>query len=234
VLLVTTALVLLGGLALISTLGRGPGGSPAASGGAARAPASALPRWPGPRPPDVDPEVMLGNPAAPVTMVEFADYQCPFCGEFDRSVQPALVARYVGTGTLRIVWRDFPYYGAASEDAAVAARAAGRQHRFWAFHDALYAQRPVPGGGGLTAARFDAIARDLALDPARFDADRGDPALRGAVRADFAFGRQLGVPGTPAFLVNGSPELFGAQPLATFEQAIEQARQPSGAGPAPR
>lgn len=64
--------------------------------------------WPGPRPPAIDPALILGRPDAPVTMVEFADYQCPFCGEFDRDVEPALVARYVESGQLQIVWRDFP------------------------------------------------------------------------------------------------------------------------------
>jgi predicted DsbA family dithiol-disulfide isomerase len=73
----------------------------------------------------------------------------------------------------------------------------------------------------------------LGLDIVRFDLARRDPALRDTVAADFAFGQQLGVPGTPSFLVNGSPEIFGSQPLSTFEHAIEQARGqvPGGAPP---
>ncbi|MDT7657711.1 MAG: hypothetical protein QOF38_2426 [Pseudonocardiales bacterium] len=230
-------LVLLAGLAVASVWG-GHGQRPAAlpAGTPAGTPtpaAPSIPQWAGPRPPQVDPAVMIGRADAPVTVVEFADYQCPYCGEFARTVQPALVAKYVDTGVLRLVWRDFPYYGAQSVDAAVAARAAGQQGKFWPFHDALYAHQPPLRSGRLTAGYLDGLAGGLGLDVARFDLARRDPALRDTVAADFAFGQQLGVPGTPSFLVNGSPEIFGSQPLSTFEHAIEQAQGqvPGGAPP---
>lgn len=183
-----------------------------------------MPAWAGPGPPVIDPALVLGRSDAPVTLVEFADYQCPYCGKFARTVQPALVTQYVDTGVLQIVWRDFPYHGGQSVDAAVAARAAGQQGRFWAFHGALYTHQLPAHGGQLTTSYFDGLARGLGLDMARFDAALRDPVLRDAVTADFGFGQQLGVPGTPAFLVNGTPTIFGAQPLTAFQQAIDQAR----------
>jgi protein-disulfide isomerase len=232
-------LVLLGGLAVASLWGRhgerpaaAPAGTPAAP--APASPAPSTPNWAGPRPPEVDPAVMIGRADAPVTVVEFADYQCPYCGEFARTVQPALVAKYVDTGVLRLVWRDFPYYGAQSVDAAVAARAAGQQGKFWPFHDALYAHQLPLRSGRLTAGYLDGLAAALGLDVVRFDQARRDPALHDSVAADFAFGQQLGVPGTPSFLVNGSPEIFGSQPLSTFEHAIEQARGQAPGGAPPR
>lgn len=238
-----TALALLGGLALVSHWDKpSPGANPSTSAPAApTAPPAAgpsavdaIPHWAGPRPPEVDPGLSIGRDDAPVTIVEFADYQCPYCGQFARTVQPALVAKYVNAGVLQIVWRDFPYYGPQSVDAAVASRAAGRQGKFWAFHDALYAHQPAARSGKLTGAYLEATARGLGLDMPRFDAALKDPALRDAVAADFAFGQQLGVPGTPSFLVNGSPEIFGSQPLATFERSIDEARSQSSAAPAPR
>jgi protein-disulfide isomerase len=230
-------LVMLGGLAVASLWGRHgqrPEATPAGTtAGATAPPAPEIPNWAGPRPPGVDPAVMTGRADAAVTVVEFADYQCPYCGEFARTVQPALVAKYVDTGVLRIVWRDFPYYGPQSVDAAVAARAAGRQGKFWPFHDALYAHQLPLHSGRLTAGYLDGLASGLGLDVAAFDLARRDPTLRATVSADFAFGQQLGVPGTPSFLVNGSPEIFGSQPLSTFEHSIEQARSqvPGGAPP---
>lgn len=228
---VAAVLALLGGLAVLSHQERdAPSPSPRPGSATPTAPAAApstengIPHWAGPRPPDVDPALSIGRDDAPVTIVEFADYQCPYCGEFARTVQPALVAKYVNSGVLQIVWRDFPYYGPPSVDAAVAARAAGQQGRFWAFHDALYAHQLPARSGRLTMTFLEGLARGLGLDMPRFDAAFRDPAIRNAVEADFSFGQQLGVPGTPSFLVNGSPEIFGSQPLATFEHSIDEAR----------
>lgn len=185
--------------------------------------ATTTPTIAGPTPPEVAPALTLGRADAPVTIVEFGDYQCPNCGKFARDIKPRLIREYVETGTVRLVWRDFPYFGEQSVHAAVAARAAGRQGKFWAYHDALYANQAPPRSGRLTSERLRGLARDLGLDMARFDADRRDPKLRKAVQRDFAFGQGLGLPGTPAFLIGGLP-LFGAQPYAEFERAIERAR----------
>lgn len=103
--------------------------------------------------------------------------------------------------------------------AAIAGRAAARQGKFWAFHDAVYAAQ----SGGLGEERLRSLAARAGLDMAAFDADRLDPALREAVEQDFAFGAQLGMPGTPAFLINGR-FFFGAQPLSAFVKEIEKAR----------
>lgn len=195
--------------------------APAATEGSARP--SDVPTVAGPTPPPVAPALRAGAADAPVTIVMFGDYQCPYCGTFARRVQPRLVRDYVERGEVQLVWRDFPYYGEESVDAAVAARAAGRQGKFWEYHDALYADQGRPRDGWLTDALLRTIASDLGLDMERFDADRRDAALRAGVQADFAFGQALGVPGTPAFLIGGRP-FFGAQPYDAFRQAIARAR----------
>jgi protein-disulfide isomerase len=179
----------------------------------------------GPAAPPAAPAQTLGRAAAPVTMVEFGDYQCTNCGEFARVTEPALIRRYVDTGVVRLVWRDFPWVDAQSVAAAAAARAAGMQGKFWQYHDYLFAhQSPDEHSGLLTGAYLRSVARRLGLNPAAFSRDFASPALTAAVRADDTFGQQLGVPGTPAFLINGRP-LFGAQPLSAFAAAIAQARR---------
>ena len=179
----------------------------------------------GPAAPPVDPALTLGRPSAPVTIVEFGDYQCTNCGAFARDTEPALVRKYVDTGVVRLVWRDFPWVDAQSVAAAVAARAAGMQGRFWAYHDYLFAhQSPDEHSGLVTGTYLRSVARRLGLNMARFNRDVADPVLAVAVRADKQFGLALGVPGTPAFLINGRP-FFGAQPLLAFEAAIAQTRR---------
>ncbi|WP_299443111.1 thioredoxin domain-containing protein [uncultured Phycicoccus sp.] len=164
----------------------------------------------------------VGDPDAPVVMVSYSEFQCPFCGKFARDTEPGLIEKYVEDGTLRIEWRDFPYLGEESTTAALAGRAAALQGKFWEFHDAVYAeQRPV-NGGVLTEEYLASLARDAGLDGDRLVEDMARPELAEAVRADFAEGQALGVTGTPAFIVNGQP-IIGAQPAEVFEQAIENA-----------
>ncbi len=203
--------------AVLSVLGagRGPSSVGPAPGPAA---AAAAPGAPG------DP-LSMGSPTAPITVVQFGDFQCTFCGALARGVEPALRAQYVDTGRVRFQWRDFAYLGPQSQTAAVAARAAGRQGKFWAYHDALYAAPRAVNSGALSPGYLLDTARRLGLDPARFQAD---PALAGQVQADRDAGSAAGVVGTPTFLINGKL-LFGAQPLAVFQQDIDTALAGSGA-----
>ncbi|MEO3805073.1 thioredoxin domain-containing protein [Nonomuraea sp. B1E8] len=181
--------------------------------------ASPMPTWEGPTVPPIDESLARGSASAPVTIVEFGDFKCTECGKFARRIEPELRRRYIDTGIVRLYWRDFPAQGKGSERAAIAARAADRQNAFWRFHHALYADQPA----GFSDDRLRAVAARIGLDVARFEADRRDPELRRAVEQDFAFAAGLGLPGTPAFLINGEL-FFGAQPLPKFVEAIEKAR----------
>lgn len=165
-----------------------------------------------------------GEVDAPVVMVEWADFQCPFCGRFARETAPELVEQYVDEGVLRIEWRDFPYLGPESEVAAHASRAAAEQDAFWEFHDALFAEPREPNSGALTEDAMVALADDLGLDTEAFRATMTAPATATAVEEEFQHAQQLGVNGTPAFLVGGRP-IMGAQPLEAFVQAIEAAEE---------
>jgi len=173
----------------------------------------------------------LGEVDAPVVMVMWSDFQCPFCGRFARETEPALVTRYVDAGVLRIEWRDFPYIGPESLPAAVAGRAAAAQGKFWEFGEAVYGQERRPRSDDFDAAHLRLYAEQAGLDLAEYDAAVAGQIGLDQVQADLAEATELGVTGTPAFLVNGSP-IIGAQPLDVFvaviEQAAAQAGQPVG------
>ena len=140
-------------------------------------------------------------------------------------MEPKLYQEYVKDGTLRIEWRDFPYRGQASVNAAAAARAAQAQGKFWEYHDLLYEEQ----SSGFSDENLLAFAKKAGLDKRRFESDYESGRYKGVVQADFQKGLKLGVNGTPTFLINGQV-LVGLQPLQVFEDAIEDARREAGGG----
>jgi protein-disulfide isomerase len=171
---------------------------------------------------DADDPMALGDVDAPVVMVEYSDFQCPFCGKFARDTEPELIKRYVERGVLRLEWRDFPYLGPESLTAAHAGRAAAAQGRFWEFQEAMYADQQPPNSGKVTEDHLAEVAEQVGLDTEKFRADLRSKAVAQAVQRDFKEGQSIGVTGTPAFLVNGQP-VMGAQPTDVFVEMIEQA-----------
>ena len=164
----------------------------------------------------IDPSVGFsqGPREAPVTIVEFSDFQCPFC----RQVVPTLkqlAARY--PGRVRLVFRDFPI-ASLHPDAPLAheaARCAGELGQFWPYHDLLFERTDV------TAAALKQYAAELKLDAPKFAACLDGGRQRAAVNADIEEGARLGVSGTPTFFINGTP-LVGNVPIADFQRAIER------------
>ncbi|MFD7063385.1 DsbA family protein [Streptomyces sp. NPDC059906] len=172
---------------------------------------------------DASDPLAVGRADAPVVLIEYSDFQCPFCGRFARETKPELLRSYVDEGTLRIEWRNFPIFGEESEQAALAGWAAGRQKKFWEFHDVAYGKPRERNTGAFDAENLLAMAREAGIaDIERFQADMASDEARGAVREDQEEGYTLGVTSTPAFLVNGRP-ILGAQPTDTFKEAVETA-----------
>lgn len=170
-----------------------------------------------------------GRVDAPVVMVMWSEFQCPFCGRFARETEPTLVKQFVDAGVLRIEWRDFPYLGADSQTAALAGRAAAAQGKFWAFHDVLYATEHRVNKGDLDAAHLRDLAVKAKLDMTRYDADMKAENGAAEIQTDQSQAEALGVTGTPAFLINGEPVL-GAQPTQVFVSMIEKAAATAKAG----
>jgi protein-disulfide isomerase len=165
-----------------------------------------------------------GDKDAPVVMIVYADFQCPYCGKYARTTERQLVEKYVDTGVLRIEWRDFPYLGKESVAAAHAARAAAQQHKFWSYHDALYAHQYPTNSGKLSKAHLVDVARRIGLDVDRFTRDMDSALVAKLVQHDYDEGLSVGLNATPSFLVNGTP-IVGAMPLSDFEKTIERARR---------
>jgi protein-disulfide isomerase len=140
-------------------------------------------------------------------------------------VEPKLYEKYVQDGTLRIEWRDFPYRGQKSVNAAVAARAAQAQGRFWEYHDLLYDSQ----FSGFGDENLVALAEEADLDVRRFERDYESARYTEPVQKDFQEGQSIGVNGTPTFFINDQV-LVGLQPIGVFENAIEDARREAEGG----
>src|SRR6266851_5077012 len=155
----------------------------------------------------------LGAKDAPVTMVEFGDFQCPFCRASENSVKEVR-AKY--GNKLRIVYMDFPLgIHEHAMDAANAARCAGEQDKFWQYHDAIFADQSK-----LAPADLKASAAKLGLNAKKFDACLEKAKYQPQIQQDMAEATKLGVTGTPTFFINGR-EITGAQPAQKFEDVID-------------
>jgi protein-disulfide isomerase len=157
----------------------------------------------------------LGPDDAPVVIVEFVDFACPYCRQTHEKVLPKLREKY--GAKVRIVVRHLPLeIHPVAPGAAKAAIAAGRQKKFWDFHDQLF-----EGEGSLGRQRFVEIARGLGLDIDQFQKDMDDPEVAKQIEDDVALSRRLGVQGTPGIFVNGR-YVFGAHDIATYESLVDE------------
>jgi protein-disulfide isomerase len=158
----------------------------------------------------------LGPASARLTLVEFGDFQCPYCGAVQPTVKQVL-ATYPDDVALAFV--NFPLsMHAYALHAAEAFMAAGRQGKAWEMHDQMFANQQA-----LTDADLDRYAQVIGLDLAQFDADRSSPEIADEVAQDKALGISLGVDSTPTFFIAGS-WIVGSQPFSKFQDAIEASR----------
>lgn len=160
-------------------------------------------------------------------MVEYSEFQCPFCGRFARDSAPTLVEDYVDEGLLRIEFRDFPYLGEESELAARAGRAAGEQGRFWEFYDEIFANQLPTNSGNLDRDYLRSIAAEIGLDIDQFLADLSSTKYDAEIARDRDEGLDLGVTGTLAFIV-GDQLVMGAQPTEVFVEVIDSVLEHAG------
>ena len=165
----------------------------------------------------IDDDSVKGDKDAPVTIVEFSDYECPFCTKFYEQSLQLIEKNYIDTGKVKFIYRDFPLsFHQNAQKAAEAAECAGEQDKYFEMHDLLF-EKGVSGGVNA----FKQYAKDIGLNTKKFDQCLDSGAMAQEVKDDFAAGQQLGVSGTPAFFINGKL-VSGAQPYSVFEQIIEQ------------
>ncbi|GAB2563996.1 DsbA family protein [Leucobacter ruminantium] len=157
---------------------------------------------------------------APVGLVVYSDYQCPFCAKWSTDTLPAMM-KYAESGDLRIEWRDVVMYGDDSHRAARAAHAAGMQDKFWEFHDALYPDGEHLQPDGLTEDALVQLAGELGLDTDRFATDMNSQETNDIINQYKTEATDLGVSGTPTFVLGGEP-IVGAQPESVFVDTFEK------------
>ena len=136
-------------------------------------------------------------------------------------MEPELKNEYIENGTLRLEWRDFPYLGQESVNAAVAARAAQEQGKFWEYHDILYQNQKGENSGAFSDENLIGFAREAGLDVESFEAALESGKYEDVVQKVFREAQDAGIQGTPSFNINGQV-LVGSQPLEAFERVIEE------------
>jgi protein-disulfide isomerase len=170
---------------------------------------------------------MLGAVDAKYAIVEFMDYQCPYCIRYAKQSLPIIKQRYVDTGKLKYVIRDFPLnFHSKAQGAAIAANCAGEQSKYWPMHDEL-----VANSKSLGDELYPILAAKLNLDLDAYSTCLNSPDMKKAVELDFAYGTEIGIRGTPNFYI-GKIEgesivnvihISGARSVEAFDRAIQQA-----------
>src|SRR3989344_2748158 len=211
-------------VASLFTGGFGMGGNSEGTitGGAVGVPTNPTPT-PTPEPSNVqvsaDDDPVMGKENAPVTIIEFSDYQCPFCSRFWSDTLPQIKYQYIDTGKVKFVYRDFPLTSihpiaqpAAEAAECVRDAAKGSDEAYFKMHDKIFENQQ-----SLSQENLKTWAKQLGYDISSC-LDSGK--FRGEVQKDLSEGSSAGVQGTPGFFVNGKP-ISGAQPFAVFKQAID-------------
>ena len=177
----------------------------------------------------LDDDPMKGNPDAPITIVEFSDFQCPFCAKFHETTLPQLEQNYIQTGKVNFVYRDFPIQGIHpnAAPAALASECADDQGKFWEMHDMIFEGQQVWKDLPISqsVALYKQYASELGLDSSEFDSCLDSGKHLEEIQNDLNDGRMYGVSGTPGFFVGnediGFTPISGAQPYSTFQRVID-------------
>lgn len=160
-----------------------------------------------------------GNGKAPVTLIEFSDFQCSFCRKFWQTTLPVIEKKYIKTGKVKFVYRHSANLGRQSVASALAAECAAEQGKFWEYHDKLFSNAGSPLA--FTDGKLRGYANELRLKSRDFNQCLDSGKYRGKVEGETDVAAYLGARGTPAFLLNGQL-LVGAQPIEVFEAAFEK------------
>ena len=168
---------------------------------------------------------ILGNPNAPITMVEFGDYQCTFCSKFFHETENSIITNYVKTGKVKILFKDYIILGQDSMNAANAAHCANDQKSFWKYHSMLYNNWAGEDTGWADITHLHEFANTLGLDMDVFSTCMSDLKWNELVNLSSIDGQKLGVSGTPTFFVidqnNDVIKIVGAQHYDVFKQIFD-------------
>jgi len=168
---------------------------------------------------------ILGNLDAPVTLVEFGDYQCHFCNVFFHSTEDDILKNYVETGKVRMIFKDYNIIGPDSISASHGAHCADDQGLFWEYHDILYSNWTGENNGWASSENLVKFAQEIDLDMDEWSECMINEPYSQLILASNEDAKNLGITGTPAFFVIGpdgkTTRIFGAQPYEVFENIFE-------------
>ena len=173
----------------------------------------------------IEGSIIMGNPNAKITIVEFGDYQCTFCYKFHDETMKKITDEYIKTNNVNFIYKDFPLNGKQSILASEAVYCAQKQNKFWEYHNTLYNNWGGENTGWITENVLLGFARDLEMNLDDFSQCLGNSEFRQKVLDNEQFGREIGINATPSFLIFNDNEIYriiGAQPFEKFEQAFQK------------
>jgi protein-disulfide isomerase len=168
---------------------------------------------------------ILGNSNAPITILEWGDYQCTFCYKFHQNTLNTIQEDFINTGKVKLIFKDFPLNGPDSLLAAEAAYCAEDQEKYWQYHDELYKNWGGERTGWVTRESLDNFANTVNLDLNEFNKCLDDHKYQNKVKTIHEFGKEIGIDATPSFLVfNGEKiiKIRGNQPLEVFLKTFDE------------
>ena len=167
---------------------------------------------------------LLGDPSAPITILEWGDYQCTFCYRFHQSSLNIILEEYIDSGKINLVFKDFPLNGADSILGAEATYCAGDQGKYWAFHNELYSNWAGERTGWINYDSLNQFAKSVNLELDEFTTCLEEHKYKQKVLEIEKFGKELGIDATPSFLIFNDKKIIkitGNQPIDAFRQAID-------------
>lgn len=167
---------------------------------------------------------IIGEPSAPITILEWGDYQCTFCYRFHQSSMNVILNEYVKTGKINLVFKDFPLNGPDSVLAAEAAYCAGDQGKYWEYHDELYNNWAGERTGWITTESLNRFAQTANLELGEFNSCLNGHKYKQKVLELEQFGKEVGIDATPSFLIFNDEKIIkirGNQPIDVFRQVID-------------
>ena len=170
---------------------------------------------------------ILGNPDAKITVVEFGDYQCTFCYKFHNDVMKKINDKYIESGDVNFVYKDFPLNGKSSILASEASYCAQQQDQFWTYHNMLYDNWGGENTGWITQEILIDFAKESGLNLEKFSSCIKNSEFRQKVLNNEQFAKEININATPSFLIFNDNEVYrivGAQPFEQFEQTFQELR----------
>ena len=167
----------------------------------------------------------MGNINAPITIVEWGDYQCTFCYKFHQNTLNIINEDFIKTGKIKIIFKDFPLNGFDSKLAAEASYCAQDQEKYWKYHDELFKNWGGERTGWITRESLDKFAETVDLDLKKFNKCLDDHKYENKVDLLYEFGKEIGIDATPSFLVFNDQKMIkirGNQPLEVFLKTFDE------------